>query len=411
MKKTPQPESLADHTYHLRRRCLNILLIPATDWLRHPVPSRQHHVFEKLAEKDNVHVFQFDLYPQNPERKTRLILHRPQSVPFKGLSSYYFLHFFSYSKEIIRTIRRERIDVVVVTNLLPGIPASLANSLGCKVVFDLKDMFSDNSAIYYKNPFISSLVNGTSEWLLRRLLLKADHVIAVSMFLVDYAKKIGVQNVSLITNGADLSIFKPNLPENCSVAKTKEVLGEGAVIGFVGTIDRWIDFETVIAALKELLTMKNDLKLLVVGGTMVTDYFDEVQSRVRRLGLQDNVVFTGIVPHAEVPHYIDLMDICLIPMKQGLRLNQARCPDKLFEYLACGKPVVSTSIPEVLRIGQGAVKLYNDVPSLVNAIVDILSDKNTRMRLEKKALGIAADYDWQVIADNYRKTLEKAISD
>jgi len=389
---------------------LNILLIPATDWLRHPVPSRQHHVFEMLAETDNVHVLQFDLYPQNPMRETRVILHRVRNVPIKGLASYYTLNMFSYSKEIIKIIKNERMDVVVVTNLLPGVPALLGNRLGCKVVLDLKDMFCDNSAIYYKNPFFSSVVRGTSEWLLRRLLKKADHVIAVSMFLVEYSKRIGVRNISLVTNGVDLSIFKPNLPQEGSTANIKEDLEGKKVIGFVGTIDSWLDFETVLASLKELLARRNNIKLLVVGGKMVTDYFDKVKSRVYEFGLQDNVMFTGIVPHTDVPHYINLMDVCLIPMKQGLRLNQARCPDKLFEYLACGKPVVSTPIPEVLRIGQGAVRFYNNVSSLVNTLVDILSDRNSRISLKERALSIARDYDWRLIAENYRKTLEKAIT-
>jgi len=293
---------------------------------------------------------------------------------------------------------------------LPGVPALLGNRLGCKVVLDLKDMFCDNSAIYYKNPFFSSVVRGTSEWLLRRLLKKADHVIAVSMFLVEYSKRIGVRNISLVTNGVDLSIFKPNLPQEGSTANIKEDLEGKKVIGFVGTIDSWLDFETVLASLKELLARRNNIKLLVVGGKMVTDYFDKVKSRVYEFGLQDNVMFTGIVPHTDVPYYINLMDVCLIPMKQGLRLNQARCPDKLFEYLACGKPVVSTPIPEVLRIGQGAVRFYNNVSSLVNTLVDILSDRNSRISLKERALSIARDYDWRLIAENYRKTLEKAIT-
>jgi glycosyltransferase involved in cell wall biosynthesis len=394
----------------VRREHVNIFLIPATDWLRHPVPSRQHHIFEILAETCNVHVFQFDLYPQNPARETRVILHRLGGASIKGLFSYYISHMFSYSKEIIRIIKRENIDVVVVSNLLPGVPALLGNRLGCKVVFDLKDMFSDNSAIYYKNTIFSSMVKGASELLLQRLLKKADHVIAVSMFLVEYLKRIGIRNISLITNGADIGKFKANLQQEGNIASVKEDLEGKRVIGYVGTIDRWVDFETVLASLKELSTRMNGVTLLVVGGKMVTDYFDEVKSIVRRLGVQDNVIFTGMVPHVDVPNYINLMDVCLIPMKQGLRLNQARCPDKLFEYLACGKPVVSTPIPEVLRIGKGVVMFYNDVASLVNCIVNAITDKERRAYLEKIALSIARNYDWRLIAENYRKTLENVIA-
>jgi glycosyltransferase involved in cell wall biosynthesis len=51
--------------------------------------------------------------------------------------------------------------------------------------------------------------------------------------------------------------------------------------------------------------------------------------------------------------------------------------------LACGKPIVSTPIPEVVSIRQDAVAFYNNVSSLVNTLVDILSDKNIRTSLKK----------------------------
>ena len=385
---------------------MNVLLIPATDWLRHPVPSRHHHIFEIMAETDNVHVLQFDLHPENALRDTHVVIHRIHAARSKGLATYYVLNASSYWKKIVKVARSEKIEVVVVSNLLPGIAAVLGN-LGCKVVFDLKDMFSDNSAIYYKNKVLSFAIKSTSEWLLRRLLKGADHVITVSVFLVNYLRQIGVNKVSLITNGVDLSIFKPNRHLNHSL---KDDLEDSKVIGFVGTIDRWIDFEAVLTSLKELSSRIRNVKLLVVGGKMVTDYFDEIKSLVKRIGLQDRVVFTGIVPHTDVPYYINLTDVCLIPMRADLRLNQARCPDKLFEYLACGKPVVSTRLSEVFRIGRGAVRFYDDASSLTRVLAEILNDEDLQNSMGKKALDIAKDYDWRAITERYKQTLEKQLA-
>jgi Glycosyltransferase len=271
-------------------------------------------------------------------------------------------------------------------------------------------MFSDNSAIYYKNYLLSSIVKGTSEWLLQRLLKGANHVITVSMFLFDYVRQIGLNDVSLITNGADLNIFKPNLRAEELDLGLKENLEESKVVGFVGTVDRWIDFETVLASLRELSSRMNDVKLLVVGGKMVTEYFDEIKSLVNRVGLQDRVIFTGVIPHTHVPYYINLMDVCLIPFRADLRLNQARCPDKLFEYLACGKPVVSTRLSEVLRIGQGSVRFYDDASSLTRTLSDILEDVVLPDYMKKEALDIAKNYDWRTITRKYRETLEKELA-
>ena len=107
---------------------MNILLIPATDWLRHPVPSRQHHVFENLAKTDNVHVLQFDLFPQNPQRKTSTIIHKMKTLPSSGLAPYYLLNLPVFWKEIVNIIRTEKIEVIVISNILPGTP----------ILFDLK---------------------------------------------------------------------------------------------------------------------------------------------------------------------------------------------------------------------------------------------------------------------------------
>lgn len=388
---------------------MNILLIPASDWLRHPVPSRHHHIFELLAQTDNVHVLQFDLYPEREmKRKSQVIIHRPHTIASKGFASFYAVNFAFYSKDIARIIKSEQIDAVVVSNLIPGMPALFADLLGRKLIFDLKDMLCDISSIYYGEGFSSSMIKGASEWLLQRLLKNSDHVIAVSTFLIQYLKKIGIGNVSLITNGADLSIFRPNLDVTFFNHELTEKLGKSKVIGFVATIDRWIDFETVLKSLKEM-SSSIDVKLLVVGGKMGTDYFDTIKVLVARSGLQNRVIFTGVVPHEEVPYYVNLMDICLIPMRRGLRLNDARCPDKLFEYLACGKPVVSTRVPEVLRIGKNAVRIYDDSSSLTDVVSTILLDDDLQNSMREAGLNIVKDYDWRCIAAKYRKTLEDVI--
>jgi len=387
---------------------MNILLIPATDWLRHPVPSRHHHIFETLAETDEVHVLQFDLFPQNPPRKTRTIIHKLKTLPSRGLAQYYLLNLPLYWKKILEIIKSERIEAVVISNILPGTPLLFGN-LGCKTVIDLKDMFSDNSAIYYQNAAISSIVQGTSEWLLQRLLESADHVITVSAFLVNYLKKIGIIRVSLIPNGADLTIFKPSLDPKDFGSNPAERLEKSTVIGFVGTMDRWIDFQTVLTSLKELSRRIDNLKLLVVGGKMITNYFDEIKHEVKKAGLQDRVIFTGIVSHLKVPYYVNQMDICLIPMKPDIRLNQARSPDKLFEYLACGKPVVSTRLSEVIRLGKNAVEFYDDAQSLTEVIYKILKDDSLRDSMKKAALEIAKNHDWRSITEEYRRVLLKVL--
>jgi len=389
---------------------MNILLVPASDWLRHPVPSRHHHIFEILAETDDVHVLQFDLYPENPARKTRVIIHRPRTIAIRDMAAYYFLNTPFHVKEIAKIVKSESIDILVVCNIIPGLSTLLAKRLDVKVVFDLKDMLPDISAIYYENSLLSSLMKNISEQILRQTLKRADHVITVSMYLYQYLKDMGIKNVSLLTNGVDLTIFKPDyFPKDINHEVVRELKDADFVVGLVATIDKWIDFETILEALKETSSVIRNIKFLVVGGKMKTNYFEHIKSYVKECGLADKVLFTGTVPHEQVPGYVNLMDVCLIPMKTELRLNQARCPDKLFEYFACGKPVLSTALSEVIRLGKGAVRIYNK-KSLSKYMMEMALNYSLRKSMGAIALKKSRNYDWRQIATKYREILKQIVA-
>jgi len=386
---------------------MNILLIPATDWLRHPVPSRHHHVFEILTETDNVHVLQFDLYPENPPRRSNVVVHPFHAFPLKDMAAYYLLNSPFYVRKIVEIVKSESIDVVVACNIIPSLSTLLVKRMGVKVVFDLKDMLPDISAIYYRNNVVSSLMKNASEWMLLRVLKRADHVIAVSMYLYQYLLDSGIKNASLLTNGADLAIFRPNsFPKNVNSEVVEKLKDADFVLGVVATIDRWVDFETVFDALKKASSVTKNMKFLVVGGKMKTDYFERVKAHIEESDLSDKVIFTGTVPHEHVPGYVNLMDVCLIPMKPELRLDQARCPDKLFEYFACGKPVLSTALSEVIRLGGDAVRIY-DKSSLTEHLIEIALSETLRKSMGAIALEKSRNYDWRHIASEYRKILQR----
>lgn len=389
---------------------MNILLIPATDWLRHPVPSRLHHIFEIMAETDNVHVLQFDLYPANRKMKTNVILHKPFTIPTKDMSLYYLLNFPFYLAEIIRIIKSESIDVIVVSNLLPGLPALLGKLSKVKIVYDYKDLFQYIPFAYYKNAVLSSMIKGFLEWVLIRILKNSDLVVTVSLPLVKFLKRLGIQNVSFISNGVDLDLFRKNRIsiEALDSGFAKSLEGNKNVIGVVGTIENWLDLKTVLHSLKEVASVIDDVKLLIVGGKIRTDYFESIKALAKSAGLEDRVFFTGSVPHEDVPFYIKMMDVCLNPVVSDLQY--VMLPDKLFEYLACGKPVVSTRAPEVIRVGRDAVKIYDDESSLSNILVTLLQDKTMQSSMRKSAFEIAENYDWRSIAAKYRMLIKNLLN-
>lgn len=142
--------------------------------------------------------------------------------------------------------------------------------------------------------------------------------------------------------------------------KTRKELGigdEDFVIGFCGSVERWYAIDEMIRALTVLIRYRPDTKMLVVGGSLFTDYQQMLIRLATDLGISDHVIFTGTKPYHELPRYIAVMDACTIPLSPPQWSNIA-LPNKFFEYSACGKPIVMRPIPDVEQIGGPNLFVY-----------------------------------------------------
>ena len=115
----------------------------------------------------------------------------------------------------------------------------------------------------------------------------------------------------------------------------------------MGVLREWVDLTPVYQVLKKM----DNTKLLIVGQEGL---FRENQELVKKFGVQDKVIFTGNVPYVRVPEYIAAMDVCLIPFKNN-DISHNAVPLKLFEYMACEKPVISSRIAGVQQIAKNNI--------------------------------------------------------
>lgn len=188
----------------------------------------------------------------------------------------------------------------------------------------------------------------------KRNLSGSDLITTVSPSLVEKLRGLGF-TAGLITNGVDTDLFKPMSDSNIRVE-----LGIGAgdfVIGFSGSVERWYAIDDMIRALPDLIRYRADTRLLIVGGSLFTDYQEELRSLAEDLGISDRVIFTGTKPYHELPRYIACMDACTIPLSPP-QWGEIALPNKFFEYSACGKPIVMRPIPDVARIGGPNLFVY-----------------------------------------------------
>jgi glycosyltransferase involved in cell wall biosynthesis len=126
--------------------------------------------------------------------------------------------------------------------------------------------------------------------------------------------------------------------------------------------------------------------------------------------IDDNVLsayflFPGNVPYEEVPPYCGVMDVCVAPF---LKEAVERSPVKIFDYLACGKPVVATDVGETSGFfaDSGAVMIVppEDPAALAQGLNSLLENETLRAEMgEKGRAFIAGRYSRTQIAETVEK--------
>jgi glycosyltransferase involved in cell wall biosynthesis len=290
-----------------------------------------------------------------------------------------------------RLVKRERIDVILSANILPSF---MANMVGKPIVFDYLDHLEESASVYYPDSIAGSVIQKVVRTITRFNLRHSKAVITVTNELKEYLTNLGIRNISVIPNGVDSSLLRP---ENKEEAKKRIGIEGKYVLGYVGSLEYWVDLETAIEALPKL----QGAVLLIVGPGLFTDYGTYIAGRARELGVEDRVIFTGAIPYNEINWYISAMDIGLNPLKP-MKKNVYAAGGKVFNYLACGRPVLSSRMISLERLLGDDLYYYDDVSSFVNQTRQIMSQGEK----EEYYRSIAIRFDWGILAHHYESVLE-----
>jgi phosphatidylinositol alpha-1,6-mannosyltransferase len=375
---------------------MKILLVSTQDYIHHPVPSRHHYIFEYLAERHDVYVPHFHV-SEGPERATLLKVFEATKYYTKNPVLHYTLNAPYHYRVMEKVIREEGIDVVVAGNVLAGTAViKAARKHGVPVLFDLKDWFPDSAAIYYKNRLLRKIIHKTVLEITKYNLKNSDYITTVSPALVDQIRECGFDSIS-IPNGVNTDYFKPM---DTMIGRSLCGIAEGDfVIGFLGTIERRFELDKVIKTLPDILEFRPDAKLLIVGGSLFTDYLDELKALAKSMDLADKVIFTGLVEYKELPKYISAMDVCTIPLSTsewyGISMS-----NKFFEYSACGKPVLIKPAPGIMAIGWENIYIYENFEEFIERIKFLMDNP-------KEYHPDVEPFSWRRRADDIEKVLCK----
>jgi glycosyltransferase involved in cell wall biosynthesis len=216
-----------------------------------------------------------------------------------------------------------------------------------------------------------------------RLVRSADYALAVSTRLAELLAEAGAREIQLVGNGVDYDLFRraaeSGVPEEMrSLARP--------IIGYSGAVAQWFDFE-----LLDLVAASFPEASIVLVGPIFADRAEAL----RELGSRRaNVHHLGSKPYERLGAYIAAMDVCIIPLVPN-ELMRSADPNKLYEYAACGRPIVTMKHSKDIEAWGSIVSVATSHEDFVEKIRGALASGTDKERLKE----FARTRSWQARAD------------
>lgn len=185
------------------------------------------------------------------------------------------------------------------------------------------------------------------------------------------------KNSIIVSNGCDYAHFKGSTTKLNKINKTK------TVIGYYGAHASWVDFELI----RKIADYKPDqYTVMMIGKSKIYD-----NSFVHK-----NIVWIDHQSYDNLPKFLSVFDICMIPFKLTEMIKGCD-PIKFYEYLAAGKPVISTEIEPLMKYKQKNICNFINHKNYGKVLDDVFNSLSNQ-KLVKHRHSIAYKHSWDVKA-------------
>ena len=260
-----------------------------------------------------------------------------------------------------------------VLNALPAL--RVGRRLGIPVVYEVRAFWED-AAVDHGTGREGGLRYRASRALETWALKRADHVTTICEGLKAdiVARGVPESSVTVIPNAVDIGEFQFGVPVDEALKRELGLTGH-TVIGFIGSFYAYEGLDLLVRALPRLIAARPDTRLLLVGGGPQEQ---ALRAAVQAARLEDQVVFTGRVPHSEVQRYYSVVDVFAYP-RHSMRLTEIVTPLKPLEAMAQGQLLVASDVGghrELIRDGQtGMLFKAGSAEALADAILRLLDER------------------------------------
>jgi glycosyltransferase involved in cell wall biosynthesis len=299
-------------------------------------------------------------------------------VPLKQKSLFAF--WFGVAKLLWKL--RGEYDIVHCHGMNPfhGFPLFFANLLGKR---SLGKLSIANSDIDFKNQ--GRLVGNLHSFFLK----KADRYIAISSALQEEVKTSGLSpdKCRFIPNGVDTKRFYPiSNHEKINFRKQLNLPPNKMIVLFVGVIDYRKGVDVLLPAFKRVLETEKDVILVLVGPANRVDkdgsFYKKMTDFVKTMNIESFIHFFD--ESDQIQKYYQMADLFVLPSRQeGM-------PNAVLEAMACGLPVIGTTISGTMDIIPddkfGILSKPGDEFSLSQALKELIRNKSNREQISKNVI-------------------------
>lgn len=258
-----------------------------------------------------------------------------------------------------------------------------------KIILDIDDL----DFAYYPNKFRQNLV---------RFCFKLfppcfDHITTHNRHLQSFiTDEIGIppRKIYFLAQGIETEQFVRAKPAE-RYRRQWLIFPEDRVLVYSASLGITTDFNHVLPMLIELLRSCDDIRVLVIGAGIRKPYFAKA---VEAYGLQERMIFTGYVPHAEMPGVLKLARVGINYMAPT-KANQCRASIKVREYLAAGLDVVCNPVGDA-ELFRDYVTLCSSIEEFPHAIRKTLALKN-REKIKEAQGYLERNYGWPGLVEDF----------
>jgi len=338
--------------------------------------------FEKLSDKILTRrVYRGILFPIEDKTNIKEKKGKQRNRKYKVLEKFFFAFYrFILMTYVFYLLLKYKFDIVVERSNEKGIGVIPAKLLGASAVVE----------VIYKS--------------YTKIQLKlADKIIANSAEIVpnEFRNKVVEMH-----DGVDPTSFKYDA-EGAKEVRKKYGLENKKVVVYVGVLSKGHGPDILIEVAEKL---RDDVMFLMVGKDL-----ELLREEAEERGVANRFVFTGFVKHGEVPKYISAADVAVAPYRLTEFMKRKKIPAhmspiKVFEYMACGKPVVAgdTGIVKelIMETKCGLIAKSDNPEDFAEKIRILIENEGIARELGENGLKAVKNYTWDVIAEEILRTLQ-----